>query len=55
MKGPSFISDVFNSLKLFQRAVFETTIMMYDPNLTGHLENIEGVIDQEITNILLHD
>jgi len=35
--------------------VFETTIMMYDPNLAGHLENIEGIIDQEITNILLQE
>jgi len=35
--------------------VFETTIMMYDPNLAGYLENIEGIIDQEITNILLRD
>jgi len=29
--------------------------MMYDPNLEGLVEGIEGQIDQEITNILLRD
>jgi hypothetical protein len=28
---------------------------MYDPNLEGLVESIEGQIDQEITNTLLQD
>jgi len=28
---------------------------MYDPNLEGLIETIEGQIDQEITNILLQE
>ena len=28
---------------------------MYDPNLEGLVEGIEGQIDQEITNLLLQD
>ena len=54
-KGEKFRSDLFRSFKMIQLALFETTIMMYDPNLEGLIEGIEGEIDQEITNLLLQD
>ena len=44
-KGEKFRSDLFRSFKMIQLAVFETAIMMYDPNLEGLVEGIEGQID----------
>lgn len=54
-KGDKFIPEIFRCFKLIQLAVFQTAIFMYDPNLEGLIEKIEGQIDQEITNILLQD
>lgn len=54
-KGEKFIPNIFTSVKQFQLTVFETTIMLYDPNLDGLIEGIEGQIDQEITNIIIKD
>jgi len=54
-KGEKFIPEIFRCFKLIQLAVFETVILMYDPNLEGLIEGIEGQIDQEITNILMQE
>ena len=54
-RGDEFRSELFSAFKEIQKAVFETAIMMYDPNLEGLIEAIEGQIDQEIINLLMQD
>ena len=47
-KGDDFCTRIFENVKSFQAAIFETIIWFYDPNFAGILENIEREIDRTL-------
>ena len=47
-KGEDFCANVFDNVKIFQAAVLNSLIFLYDPNSLNILENIERELDNSL-------
>ena len=45
-KGREFVSSIYKGVNDFLHSLFETLLVMYDPNQDGFLEEIERDIDK---------
>jgi len=52
-KGEDFSARVFESVKHFQAAVFDSLIYLYDPTFKGVLESIEREIDDTLADKII--
>ena len=46
--GRDYVNSVFKQVNEFIHAVFETLIVMYDPEPQGYLEELERSLDEQI-------
>ena len=47
-KGKDFVSTIYKNVNEFIHALFETLIVMYDPNQDGFLEDLERDLDKVV-------
>ena len=47
-KGKDFVTNIYKGVNDFMHSLFETLIVMYDPNQDGFLEDIERDIDKTL-------
>ena len=47
-KGKAFVSNIYKGINEFINALFETLIVMYDPNQDGFLEELERDLDKVV-------
>lgn len=47
-KGKDFVSNIYKGVNEFINALFETLIVMYDPNQDGFLEELERDLDKVV-------
>ena len=47
-KGKDFVSNIYKGINEFINALFETLIVMYDPNQDGFLEDLERDLDKVV-------
>lgn len=46
--GREYVLAIFKAVNEFVHAIFETLIVMYDPQPEGYLEELERSLDKEI-------
>ena len=47
-KGKDFVQNIYKGVNDFMHSLFETLLVMYDPNQDGFLEDIERDIDKTL-------
>lgn len=52
-KGEDFCKRVFENVKNFQAAIFDSLVYLYDPNFKGILESVERDIDDTLCDRML--
>ena len=45
-KGKDFVTNIYKGVNDFMNSLFETVLVMYDPNQDGFLEDIERDLDK---------
>ena len=53
-KGEDFCLNVFENVKIFQQAILNSLIYLYDPNFKGVLESVERELDHTLCEKMMH-